>query len=55
MKHRVSAALSLGIFILFSPLYVWAKIQTRHNDVLFSFDGSFKPEMFAGVNVSLLN
>src|SRR3990167_6011144 len=54
MKHRVATALFLVVAI-FIPTFSWARLQTRQNDVLFTFNGSFKPEMFTGVNVGLLN
>jgi len=54
MKHRVATALFL-VFAILIPTYSWARLQTRQNDVLFTFDGSFKPEMFAGVNTGLFN
>ena len=55
MKHRVATVFSLVIAVLFTPLCCGAKLETRQNDVLFTFSGSFKPEMFTGVNTRLLN
>lgn len=54
MKHRVATALFL-VFAILIPAFSWAKFETRQNDVLLSFSGSFKPEMFGGVNTGLLN
>lgn len=54
MKHRVATALFLVIAALV-PTFLCARIETRQNDLLISFNGSFKPEMFAGVNTGLLN
>lgn len=54
MKHRAATALFLVVAI-FIPTCSWAGFQTRQNDVLFTFGGSFKPEMFSGVNTDLLN
>ncbi len=54
MKHRVATALLLVVAILI-PTFSCARFETRQNDVLLSFSGSFKPEMFGGVNTGLLN
>ncbi len=55
MKHRVATALFLVIALFSIPTLSWAKFQTKNNDVLLTFDGMFRPEMFSGVNTSLLN
>ena len=55
MNSKAAAALSLAIVLLSIPAALVAKLETRYNDVLFTFGGTFKPEMFAGVNNYLLN
>jgi hypothetical protein len=55
MKHRVATALFLFIALFFSVDVANAKFETQQNDVLCTFGGTFKPEMFFGANTSLLN
>lgn len=52
-KRAIKVLILLILFII--PTRLSAKFEARYNDFLFKFSGLFKPEMFTGVNISLLN
>jgi len=44
-----------GIVLLYSSLQITGSLSTTVNDFTYKFSGTFRPEMFYGKNISLLN
>ncbi len=55
MKKIPATVASLCVILLCAHAAAFAKLQTTVGDFRFAFSGAFKPEMFYGKNVALLN